>query len=167
MDNESHEFTELEAELKQLRPAAPSPELLARLASELAPAVKPTSAISRPAPRTISPWWLLVSLPAAAAFTFILTSSALRRPPTSAADLTLASANDTASTAPLFKPVSSENVLYDARDEGIVQLADGTPARRVRESYVDTLVWKNPRTNASLRWTVPRDEVRVVPVIFQ
>jgi hypothetical protein len=32
---------------------------------------------------------------------------------------------------------------------------------------VDTITWKNPRTNASVRWTVPREEVRVVPVKFQ
>jgi hypothetical protein len=48
-----------------------------------------------------------------------------------------------------------------------VTLADGTAARRVRSSYVDTITWKNPKTNASLRWSVPRDEVRVMPVVFQ
>jgi len=69
--------------------------------------------------------------------------------------------------APAFRPVAAENVLYAAQDEGLVALADGTPARRVRSSYVDTITWKNPRNNASLRWSVPREEVRVVPVVFQ
>ena len=41
---------------------------------------------------------------------------------------------------------------------------DGTAAHRVFQRYLDTYTWRNPRTNASLRWTVPRDEVRVVPV---
>jgi hypothetical protein len=48
-----------------------------------------------------------------------------------------------------------------------VTLADGTPARRVRQSYVDKITWENPRSNASLVWSVPREEVRVVPVNFQ
>ena len=67
----------------------------------------------------------------------------------------------------VFKPVAAENVLYAVRDEGLVTLDDGTAARRERLNYVDTITWKNPRTNASVRWTVPREEVRVVPVKFQ
>ena len=54
-----------------------------------------------------------------------------------------------------------------ARDEGLVTLEDGTPARRARLQFVDTITWKNPRTNSSLRWSVPREEVRIVPVVFQ
>jgi hypothetical protein len=41
--------------------------------------------------------------------------------------------------------------------------ADDTSARQVRARYVDTYTWKNPRSNASLKWSVPRDEVRVIP----
>jgi hypothetical protein len=67
----------------------------------------------------------------------------------------------------VLKPVAAEKVLYAAQDEGLVTLEDGTTARRERLSYVDTITWKNPRTNASLTWSVPREEVRVVPVHFQ
>lgn len=74
-------------------------------------------------------------------------------------------------TAPLgdatLKPVAAENVLYAASDEGLVTLDDGTTARQERLSYVDTITWKNPLTRASLTWSVPREEVRVVPVNFQ
>ena len=45
-----------------------------------------------------------------------------------------------------------------------VTLDDGTTAHRVFQCYLDTYTWRNPRTNASLRWTVPRDELRVIPV---
>ena len=69
-----------------------------------------------------------------------------------------------ATAADLYEPVSAENVLYDSRDEGLVTLDDGTTAHRVFQSYLDTYTWRNPHTNASLRWTVPRDEVRVIPV---
>ena len=66
-----------------------------------------------------------------------------------------------------FKPVAAENLLLDASDEGYTTLDDGTPVRRMRRSYIDTITWKDPRTNASLTWSVPREEVRVIPVVFQ
>ncbi|MBL9185971.1 MAG: hypothetical protein JNK23_00695 [Opitutaceae bacterium] len=66
-----------------------------------------------------------------------------------------------------MKPVAAENLLVSVRDEGLVTLDDGTRARRERLHYVDTIVWKNSRTHASLTWSVPREEVRIVPVVFQ
>jgi hypothetical protein len=48
-----------------------------------------------------------------------------------------------------------------------VTLDDGTPARRARLKFVDSVTWRDPRSNASLTWTVPREEVRVMPVVFQ
>jgi len=48
-----------------------------------------------------------------------------------------------------------------------VTLDDGTTARRLRQSYLDRITWKNPETNASLVWSVPREEIRVVPVLLQ
>jgi hypothetical protein len=71
-----------------------------------------------------------------------------------------------ATAAPKFKPVTAENVLLAQSDDGLVTLADGSQAVRVRSSYVDTITWKNPSTKASLRWSVPHSEVRVVPVSF-
>lgn len=65
-----------------------------------------------------------------------------------------------------YRPVKAANVLYDLQDEGPVLLDDNTPARRVRARYVDTYTWRNPATNASLKWSVPRDEVRVMPASF-
>lgn len=65
-----------------------------------------------------------------------------------------------------YRPVKAANVLYDLQDEGSVVLEDNTPARRVRARYVDTYTWKNPATNASFKWSVPRDEVRVLPAKF-
>ena len=137
------ELEKLEAELTALRPAAPSRELHARVARELTPASRPIV------------WWAWSAVPAAIAAALVLTFIVSNRPATAG------------EAAPAFRPVAAENVLYAARDEGLVTLADGTPARRVRSSYVDTITWKNPRNNASLRWSVPREEVRVVPVVFQ
>ena len=168
------ELPQLEAELKRLRPVAPSREVLARLGRELGPA-RPEPAggelaesvgRARVAHRPSPGWWLWAgALPAAAALT-LLVAFVVRRgfpvasSPTAAAELPVAE-------PAAFQPVAAENVLYSARDEGLVTLDDGTTARRERLNYVDTITWKNPRTNASVRWSVPREEIRVVPVIFQ
>ena len=150
MDNE---LPELEAELKRLRPIAPSPALRAGIGRELA------------APRRNV--WAWTALPLAAGLAGLLLMR--DRPVTPAAPATPAAqrAPAAATVAATYKPVSAENLLYAQRDEGLVTLADGTTAQRYRSSYVDTITWKNPRTQASLRWSVPRTEERVVPVSFQ
>ena len=146
MDNELHE---LEAELKRLRPIAPSAAVTARVERALV------------APRRNL--WAWTALPLAASLAGLALLKDRPVPP---------AANHTVATAPApavaaFKPVSAENLLYAQRDEGLVTLADGTTAQRYRSSYVVTITWKNPRTQASLRWSVPRTEERVVPVSFQ
>lgn len=155
MDDELPQF---EAELRRLRPAAPPSRMLAHLERELA-------ASPRCAPLA---WWIGAgALPVAVAFAVMITFAAKRdgarpvRP--GAREITGVAAPGPAS----FKPIAAENLLYAAEDEGLITLADGTPARRERLSYVDTITWKNTRTNASVRWSVPREEVRVVPVNFQ
>lgn len=146
------ELKELEAELKQLRPLAPSPFLRARVEQAFAP----------PPRRT---WLAWIALPAAAAVAALLLvrSRPVENP---AAPAPIPGPVVQASTM-RYKPVSADNVLYDERDEGLVTLADGSAARRYRTSYVDTITWRDPRTQASLRWSVPRTEERVVPVRFQ
>ena len=117
-------------------------------------------------------WWLLAAaLPAAAAITFWIVVGNRRDvvapAVASVASVAAESIAPVAGELAVFKPVAAENVLLAARDEGLVTLADGTTARRARLQYVDTIIWKNPRTNASVRWTVPREEIRVVPVHYQ
>ena len=148
------ELQNLEAELKTLRPAPPSVALVGQIEHELSAVVK------RRAPLA---WFWGAALPAAAALA-LMAASIMRR------DLSrrsVAPLTGTAAAQEVLKPVAAENVLYSVRDEGVVTLDDGTPARRERLSYVDTITWKNPHTHASLTWTVPREEVRVLPVSFQ
>jgi hypothetical protein len=45
-----------------------------------------------------------------------------------------------------------------------VSLEGQTSVRRLRYRYVDTYTWKSSHGNASLKWSVPRDEIRVLPV---
>ncbi len=65
-----------------------------------------------------------------------------------------------------YSPVAAANVLYEMKDEGPVATNQDGPERRVRYRYVDTYTWKNPHNNASLTWSVPRDEIRVQPAQF-
>lgn len=141
------DLRELEAELRRLRPRAPSRRLEGRLEAKLGSERPLTRGFLRAA-------WL--ALPVAAAW--LLAFAAMRRHSSSAAG---------PGTTDSFKPIAAENLLLDARDEGYVTLADGTTARRVRQSYLDTFTWRDPRTHASLTWSLPREEVRVVPVVFQ
>ena len=173
---------ELENELKALRPSRPSVLLRARVERELA-----DSGPARPAPAaapryrsatTLSSWkWLSWQSAAAAAVVFVVTLGLWRQPAPAVPD---APATEVAAAAPrapvpveqpvladAYRPVKAANLLYDLQDEGLVLLEDNTPARRVRARYVDTYTWKNPATNASLKWSVPRDEVRMVPARFQ
>jgi hypothetical protein len=135
----------LEEELRQLRPRPPSRELERRLESGM---VKPR--------RGAIAWMFWVAFPAAAVLGLVALNVDLLNFNNAKPQFTAA-----------FKPVAAENLLLDASDEGYTTLADGTPARRVRRSYIDTITWQDPRTNASLTWSVPREEVRVIPVIFQ
>jgi hypothetical protein len=167
MDDDLHN---LEAELKRLRPAAPSREMFARLEAEFAPIAAPVTPVVF-WQRGTRLWWLWAgALPFAAALVVAFVLATRRAPATKGLQplaVSLPSAAATPPTEAVFKPVAAENVLYAVSDEGLVTLDDGTAARRERLSYVDTITWKNPRTNASVRWTVPREEVRVVPVKFQ
>ena len=61
-----------------------------------------------------------------------------------------------------YEPIKASSVLYDMKEDGAATLPDQTEGRQVRYRYVDTYTWKNPTTKASLRWSVPRDEVRLV-----
>src|SRR5882724_2798919 len=131
----------LEAELKRLRPRAVPPGLLARTEAELSPAV---ARGARGNYSTATSWrsWKWAAWPAATAAMVALAwllSRGLR--PVSQSSLVPAPGATTAVplAADIYKPVRADNVLYGTREEGDVTLTDGSPARRVRSQYVDTI----------------------------
>lgn len=147
------ELESLEAELKRLRPTSPSLQLVNELERTLSP--RPRATLGQ-----IS--WLL--LPAAAAVAILLIRASVER---NSRVQDVAMAAEKLPFAAPFKPVAAQSVVLDERDEGLVKLADGSHARRIRQSSIDRITWENPSTHASLTWTVPREEVNVVPVSFQ
>lgn len=150
MDDDLHDF---ENELAALRPARVSRQLEQRIASELAPR------------RRLN--WAWAALPMAAAFAVVFAwQTAKVGGPVKPIHIETPE-SETPKPTPSYKPVATQNLLYAARDEGFVTLPDGRPARRTSRSFVDTVVWRDPQTNASVTWSVPREEVRLTPVSFQ
>jgi len=149
----NEEFDSLEAELKALQLVEPSANLQARIETKLA------------VPKKTRVWYAAaIALPIAAAIAWLV---ALPRPQTAKPNSPAANTSSVVTRDDVLKPIAAENVLYSAADEGIITLADGTPARRERLRYVDEITWQNPKTHASLTWTIPREEVRLVPVSYQ
>lgn len=167
---------DLERELQALKPVAPSAALWRRLETEM----QQNPAEARPRYRsatTLSSWkWAGWQIAAAAAAVAIVGTAAVMRvltPPAPASVPAPMVAQQTPNRAPapviptsadIYQPVKAENLLYDLRDEGEVMLANDQAARRTRYHFVDTYTWKNQRSNATVRWTIPREEVRFVPV---
>jgi hypothetical protein len=148
------DLSSLEKELIRLQPTRPSANVERRLESEFATTSTRRSRLG---------WWrAAIALPIAAAIALTVFTARRASPPA----IANVPAEKPAGTD-VLKPVTAENVLYAATDEGPVTLANGIPARRERLKFVDTITWQNPRTRASLTWTVPREEVRVVPVRYQ
>ncbi len=67
-----------------------------------------------------------------------------------------------------FVPTAATQVVYNERDEGL-QFGDGSrqPLRRVRYQTQQTWQWRNPTTGASLRVSYPSEEVVLIPVSGQ
>lgn len=145
-------FSDLERELQLLRPAKPSAALASRIEAQM-----------RNQRRHVTGrlTWLVLPIAAAAVFIFSMRNSS------DASSDRVATGTGGAPKPAVFQVVGSENVLLNAQDEGVTTLPDGTPARRVRETYLATVVWKDPKTEASLQWTMPREEFRIIPISLQ
>jgi hypothetical protein len=165
-----NDFSELEAELKKLRPRTASPELFARIERGFAetPSATPTAGVL-PKHRNFRVNWFGLGLGLAAAAAFLLLArvnveqtpgkrqSVVAMTPAPFAPLT--PANDT------FVPAGLTQVVYNTRDEGL-HFTEGAdePVRRVRSRKRETLKWNNPQTGASLRVSYPSEEVTLIPV---
>lgn len=67
---------------------------------------------------------------------------------------------------PQVVPVGTSNMLFDARDEGLVRMDDGQTARKYRLRYVDTVRLRADDAQASIAVSRPREEVRFIPINF-
>ncbi len=66
-----------------------------------------------------------------------------------------------------LKSTKASNVLYEALDEGVVLDAGQEPVHRVRYRSADLVQWRNPATGANWEVSYPREDVVLVPVQAQ
>ena len=172
-----NDFSELENELRKLRPAQPSPVLFERVEEDLENCRAFASAARQPAWLTYK-WWSLGLGVAAAAIIVLFAVISLERE--HKADITVAQSSPAPEMRPeareteqlpvtsRFVPAGGTNVVYNTRDEGL-HFADGSerPIRRVRYHTQQTWRWRNPETGASLRVSYPSEEIVLIPVSGQ
>jgi hypothetical protein len=176
-----NDFSELEKELKKLRPTQPSPVLFERVGEGLKNCRTSVSDAKRTRWRfTETPynWWSLGFGLAAAAVLILFAAVTMERRHDQ--QQTVAKNSPAPETRPVplgtersipaskFIPAGGMNVVYNARDEGL-HFADGSerPVRRVRYRTQQTWRWRNPETGASLRVSYPSEEVVLIPVSGQ
>lgn len=177
-----NDFSELENELRKLRPAQPSPVLFERVEEALKESGASVSRASskrwRFAKASHSNWLSLgFGLAAAAVLVLFAVVTMERReerqqtvaqgsPAPETGSLPLVTERSTSRSR--FVPAGGTNLVYNARDEGL-HFADGSerPVRRVRYNTQQTWRWRNPETGASLRVSYPSEEVVLIPVSGQ
>ena len=177
-----NDFSELERELRKLRPGEPSPVLFERVREALKDSGPSVSGASskrwRFTETPYSNWWSLGFGLAAAAVLILFAVVAMDRrheaqkivAQTSTATETrpVPSRTEPSSSRSKFVPAGGTNLVYNARDEGL-HFADGSerPVRRVRYHTQQTWRWRNPETGASLRVSYPSEEIVLIPVSGQ
>ncbi|MGI8821334.1 MAG: hypothetical protein ACR2ID_10790 [Chthoniobacterales bacterium] len=168
-----NDFSELEAELKQLRPAAASPRLVAQVerAFTAAEVGTRTAGVSRRPKIRLA--WLTLGLgsAAAAAALLLLALGSFEKPHAEPAQRLAAfspAPRVTSESTSGFVPDGLTRVVYQTRDEGLIfPRTVNEPVRRTRSRTRETLQWKNPGTGASLRVSYPAVEVEFIPVSGQ
>jgi hypothetical protein len=182
-----NDFSELEGELKKLRPARVSAELISRIDRALAdtdenasniirPESRPSGSDSRLSGSDFRISWLGLGMGLAAAATFLILAR-VDLPPgdktkAGPAGDTLASATPTlqqrAAALPDYQPAGLTQVVYGRHDEGLVFPRGATqPARRVWTAKREMLRWRDRETGAQLTVSYPTEEVTLIPVSGQ
>jgi len=181
-----NDFSELENELKKLRPAQPSPILVERVEEALDVCRAGASPARQPRKLSGLPYnWLSLGFGLAAAAVLILfaaismerrqeqgekiaqNSPAPQTKPISPARPDRSGVQGSTSSN-RFIPAAATQVVYDTRDEGL-QFPGGSeqPLRRLRYQTRQTWQWRNPTTGASIRVSYPSEEVVLIPVSGQ
>jgi len=174
-----NDFSEIENELRKLRPAQPSPILFERIEEAIAEHCRASVSDAR------SGWWRFTETPykwgfgLAAAVALIL-FAAISMEHKQDGGKEIAQISRESETAPLrssakestssdkFVPAGATRLVYNTRNEGL-QFARGSgqPLRRLRYQTRETWQWRNPTTGASLRVSYPSEEVVLIPVSGQ
>jgi hypothetical protein len=170
------DLSQIENELRKLRPARPSPILFERVEEAMADCRAGASPARQP---ERSPYnWLSLGFGLAAAAVLVLFAAVKMERQESGKEIAQTSREPEA--APLlnraqkststdkFVPVGATRLVYNKRDEGLqFGGSSGQPLRRMRYQTHETWQWRNPTTGASLRVSYPSEEVVLIPVSGQ
>jgi hypothetical protein len=164
-----NDFSELESELKKLRPVQSSPDLISRIEQALANGGTSADNVIRPERFRVN--WLGLGLGLAAAATFLIFARLDFRP-TDKTKQTIASATPSiqqkAAALPNYQATGLTQVVYSKRDEGLVFPRGALePSRRVRTAKRETLQWRDRQSGAQLAVSYPTEEVTLTPVSGQ
>jgi len=164
-----NDFSDIENELKKLRPVHPSHGFVARVEQAMADQEISEDKIIRPNPFLINWVGLGFGVAAAAVFLLLARINTEQRPEKGNKIAQAPSASETRSTSSgEFIPSAATQVVYNTRDEGL-QFADASaqPLRRIRYQTHQTWQWRNPATGASLRVSYPSEEIVLIPISGQ
>lgn len=171
--------SEFEAELRALKPAAPSPTLATRIAAELPAhslAVAPSRAldhapaagvVARPQRESLL-LGLLRRLLWAGAGAAVASVVLLNRTPEFPQTPTSLAPTQAASIAVNAAPDQTVSELIESADEGLIYDQDSaSPQRQMRYTYLERHFWTNPQTGAVIEFEVPREDIVLMPVAMQ
>jgi hypothetical protein len=175
-----NDFSEIENELRKLRPAQPSPILFDRIEEALAePCRASVVADAR------HHWWRFTEAPyswgmglAAAAALVLFAAISMERQQGGGKEIAqilpeaetapLSNGSEASKSSDKFVPAGATRLVYNTRDEGLqFPRGSGQPLRRLRYRTHETWQWRNPTTGASLRVSYPSEEVVLIPVSGQ
>jgi hypothetical protein len=175
--------SDLEENLRALRPANPSPALEQRVRERLTPVAGTTEfflswkqrlrdAADRGRRWTaVFPWprhWGWAAAGAAAAGVAIVLALPGKAPVSPVADARqgLASAPAPEESAAFEYAAESQELLAAEDSAELIETADG-PVREVRYRFRERHAWANPRTGAQIVLEVPREDIYLLPVSLQ
>src|SRR2546421_1590102 len=163
------DFSELERELKKLRPVQPSAELTSRVGSVLANSEEGTAKVIRPEQFRIN--WLGLGLGLAAAASFLIFAR-VDFHPNERTKQTIASATPSlqqkAAALPNYQATGLTQVGYSKRDEGLVFPAGAEgPSRRGRRADRATVQRRDRPSGAQFAAAYPAGESPLSPGLSQ
>ena len=164
-----NDFSELENQLRKLRPARPSADLISRIDRAFNEDAGSTSTAGvLPRERRFHFNWLSLGLGLAAATALVLFAFVQLQQPAPKTPTVASSSPAPAILNDQLVPAGLTQVLYHTRNEGLHFAGNSSqPMRRMRSQTRDTLQWRNPKTGATLRISYPREEVSLLPVSGQ
>ena len=178
-----NDLSEIENELRKLRPARPSPILFERIEEAMMDRRAGASHARQPARLPYNRLSLGFGLAAAAVLVLFAAVNMERRQERGEKIAQNSPAPETRPVLPAprgeseitrstfsneFVPAGATRLVYNTRDEGLqFASSSGQPLRRMRYQTQETWQWRNPTTGESLRVSYPSEEVVLIPVSGQ